>query len=106
MKDAGDAAQSLCLSMRVTLFEGRKVDGARHVFGHTRFAQFRVVRSLGRSPPPRNKIMSYPCKARTLLYWYGLRAAITRSYWEKFSGQGHPRAIRRPSNLSCNSEVL
>jgi hypothetical protein len=58
MKEAGNAAQSLCLSMRVTLFERRKADAACHIFLDTNFAQFRRVRSLRRTPPRPTNFMS------------------------------------------------
>src|SRR6267143_3227953 len=101
---------------RVTLFRGRKADAARHVFVPTRFAQFRGVRSRGRSPPPRNKFISYPCEARTSLYWHGLRAAITCSHSKEFSRQESSARTSNDaclskgrelhSNLSCNSKGL
>src|SRR3979490_3358516 len=107
---------SYAFPWRVTLFEGRKADAGHHVFVPNRFAQFRRVRSLRRSPPPRNKFISYPCEAGTSLYWHGLRAAITCSYSTKFSRQGSSartsngacssKGKERRSNLSCNSEGL
>src|SRR6266850_4684819 len=69
------------------LLEGRKSDAIHHVLVDTGFAQFRLVRSLRRNPPPRNKCKPYPCEAGTPLYWHGLPAAITRCCHRELPGQ-------------------